>query len=149
MSKNSKKPKYRQEPNPTKNAQTLNNPDDNFKRRASWHISSLETEGDYGWHSVSLEDFEFIQARLSSFESMTWDEIFIQGKKQNHSCSINKLSPDAQKRLEAIGMDDIDCLHSLRLGATQRIWGVFAGGYLNLLWWDPDHQVYPCKKKHT
>lgn len=149
MSKKVKKPRSNQVSEPLKSPKIFNNPDDNFKRKASWHISNIETEGPYGWHSVTLEDFNFIQARLSNFESMTWDEIFIRGKKFNHSCDVRDLSPSALKRLGDIGMDDVDCLHSLRLGATQRIWGVFSDGCLNLLWWDPHHQVYPSQKKHT
>ncbi len=44
---------------------------------------------------------------------------------------------------------ETDALVSLRLGAKKRIWGVLEGSVLYVLWWDPHHEVYPSKKRHT
>ena len=40
-------------------------------------------------------------------------------------------------------------LVSLRLSGKQRIYGIQDRGVLLLLWWDPDHKIYPVKKKGT
>ena len=80
---------------------------------------------------------------------MTWNQISIDGKKQNHSVAIAQLSKETQKRLVEINIIDIDELFSLRLSGRERIWGILDKGVLNLLWWDPNHRVCPSIKKHT
>lgn len=54
-----------------------------------------------------------------------------------------------QERLDALGYGDQDRVVSLRLSAKERVSGVMESGVLNVLWWDPDHTVYPVEKKHT
>lgn len=46
-------------------------------------------------------------------------------------------------------MDDVDDLYQLHVTGPKRVWGIRFGPYLKLLWWDPDHQVYPVRKRHT
>lgn len=80
---------------------------------------------------------------------MTWSEILVDSKKQNHTIPIPELSKEAQSRLREIGNDDIDTLISLRLSGKRRVWGIRTGSTLSILWWDPEHRVCPSKKKHT
>lgn len=124
-------------------------PDILWNKKASWSISNLDMAGEFGWHTVDLKTFLYIQNKLSNFETMTWREIFIGAKKQNHSCSKDGFSLAAKKRLKELELDDYEELHSLRLEGKKRVWGIFEDGYFRILWWDPDHQVYPSKKKHT
>lgn len=49
----------------------------------------------------------------------------------------------------SIGLDDQDALVSLGLTGRERIWGFIANGVMNLLWWDPNHEVCPSLLKHT
>jgi ABC-type arginine transport system ATPase subunit len=90
-----------------------------------------------------------IRQKLVGFESMTWHEILVRGKKRNHSIPLNQLERKAQKRLEDLRLEDRDDLISLRLAGRQRIWGFRQGPVLSLLWWDPEHLVCPARKKHT
>ncbi len=104
----------------------------------------------YGWHEITPEELRMVRDRLSNFESMTWSEILVQGRKQHHTVKLHKLSNAARQRLEEIfGAIDVDFLVSLSLGSVERIWGVLDGRVLQVLWWDPGHQVYPSKLKHT
>lgn len=103
----------------------------------------------YGWEILDTEKLISLKNKLSNFESMTWSEILIQGKKSHHLVKIESLSKEAQKYLEKMGLDDVEELVSLRLSGEERVWGILAEGILNLLWWDPEHQVCPSLKKHT
>jgi len=42
-----------------------------------------------------------------------------------------------------------DHLTSLRMGGKQRLWGFLRAGVFHVLWWDPEHQIYPSWEKHT
>jgi hypothetical protein len=103
----------------------------------------------YGWHNLDPQKVDVIRSKLSNFESMTWAEILIKGKKQHHTVTVDQLCHEAQQRLESISCGDIDQLVSLHLNGVQRVWGILSEGVLNLLWWDPLHLVCPSLLKHT
>jgi hypothetical protein len=145
----SKKPKWEREPSPSKIAKFASNPDGYNDRNPAWRISKIEMVDPFGWHNLNAQEIKDIQTKLSEFESMTWNEISVQGKKQHHSVTIDQLSKEAQTRLKEKNIVDIDELFSLRLSGQQRVWGILEQGILNLLWWDPNHQVCPSNKKHT
>jgi len=103
----------------------------------------------FGWHVVTHSKVEEIRTRLGNFESMTWNQILVEGKKQHHSVEVWKLCKAAQARLEAIGLGDSAQLVSLSLSGKERIWGLRQGIALLVLWWDPEHEVCPSLLKHT
>jgi len=80
---------------------------------------------------------------------MTWSAIFLDAKKQNHSCDVASLSSKARTRLLEIGMDDQDKLWSIRLSSKKRLWGILDRGIFYIVWWDPNHQVYPSTLKNA
>jgi hypothetical protein len=80
---------------------------------------------------------------------MTWSEILVRGNKQNHLVRTASLCPEARARLAELRLDDIERLLALHLSGTERVWGIFTKGILTVLWWDPDHKVYPSHLKHT
>lgn len=72
---------------------------------------------------------------------MTWAEI-----DSHRSCGfmpVSELSKDAREYLVETQRDDVDQLYKLRLDKRARIWGIRRGDKLRILWWDPDHTVYP------
>jgi hypothetical protein len=118
----------------------------------AWRVSILETQDPYGWHTIDLTTFEHIRERLGNFETMTWRDILIVGKKQNHSVAVGRLCKQAKDRLEQLSLFGVEKLVSLRLSARERIWGIqdpMDKAVLKLLWWDPDHEICPSLKKYT
>ncbi|MDY6802274.1 MAG: hypothetical protein SXA11_00490 [Cyanobacteriota bacterium] len=144
-----KKPKATETPSPSKTPKTFVAPNDFYEQKPAWRVSKMVMDGDYGWEILDAEKLIFIKDKLSSFESMTWSEILIKNKKSNHLVKVGDLSKEAQDCLEKMGLDDVDRLLSLRLSGKERVWGILAEGILDLLWWDPQHQVCPSLKKHT
>ncbi len=135
--------------NLTKDPKLSSNPDDYYDRNPNWRISRIELCDPYGWHNLDVIMAIHIKEKLSYFETMTWREILLDSKKQNHFISVDKLSKKAQDRLIETNQDDVEELLSLRLNGKERIWGVVEQGTLNLLWWDPNHQICPSTKKNT
>lgn len=87
-----------------------------------------------------------IIGKLKAFERSTWPEIERAG---SHFIEVSAIIRDAQRRLEALKLDDTSDLFSLRLSGTERLWGLRSNDVFSLLWWDPDHQVCPAQLKHT
>jgi hypothetical protein len=85
--------------------------------------------------------------RLKSLESMTWEEI--DGPTGCHGVETWKLGKAARDRLTEIRQDDAAQLFSLRVTGRRRVWGILDEHVFRVLWWDPEHQVYPVEKKHT
>ena len=90
------------------------------------------------------QDIPFIEIaeRLKQYSQKTWGEI-MRDSKRDHKCDVAGLSKEAQKRLVAIKMDDIAELWRFRFTGTQRLWGIREGHTFRVLWWDPNHEIYP------
>jgi len=102
----------------------------------------------YGWHEVTGPTLEEVRRRLVNFESMTWTEILVRARKQNHSVRIEKLCADARREAAKI-VPDVEELISLHVTGIKRVWGVLREGVLQIIWWDPYHLVCPSTKPNT
>jgi hypothetical protein len=114
----------------------------------SWRIGSIDRQFPTPWTSLGPAIIEQIHGFLANLEKMTWPEACTGG----YPAQIVKLG-DAPKPvrdyLESVRRDDTDDLVELRIGGKPRIWGVRRGSVCHLMWWDPEHRVWPSIKKHT
>jgi hypothetical protein len=115
----------------------------------SWRVARLQLVDPYGWHEIGAAKLLEIRAKLANFESMTWNDIVVRGKKRNHTVGISEIRKDAQLHLSSLNLYDLDEVVSLHLTGTERVWGYREGAVLHVLWWDPDHQICPSLPKHT
>lgn len=104
----------------------------------------MELVDPFGWHGMSGENLLSVREKLASFESMTWSEILVRGKKFHHSISVSDITVEAQNRLEAAGLG-LEEVVSLRLSNLERVFGYLVNGVLVLLWWDPSHRICPSR----
>lgn len=93
--------------------------------------------------------FMEIHPKIKNFENKRWKEILSDEGKRNHEVSVSQICKDAQNRLSQIDLEDVEKLVSLRLTGRQRLWGIRSESFFRVLWWDPNHSVYPSKLKHT
>ncbi|MGK7944954.1 MAG: hypothetical protein AB4058_10850 [Microcystaceae cyanobacterium] len=149
MGKRKKPLRFKEEPLLAKKPKIASNPEEYYNHHPSWRVSKIQVVDPFGWHTLDGVKLEYVRAKLSHFESMIWREILLDSKKQNHTVSVDKISKTAQDHLRDIGLDDLEKLTSLHLSGEERVWGFIIQGVMNLLWWDPNHQVYPSHKKHT
>ena len=125
---------------------TLNEQNEN---KPVWRLEIVDIEHpNWGWKNVNNNLIYEVLEKLKNYESMTWNEIF-SNKKQNHHVPIINLAKDAIKRLEELNLNDHRSLYRLRFSGKQRVWGILSGIVFKILWWDEDHTVCPCEKKHT
>jgi len=114
-----------------------------------WRVSLLETVEPFGWHTSEQGELLQVKQRFASFESMTWKQILCQAGYRNHFVSRDRLCADAQKRLREMGQDDVDSVISLGITQKSRVFGIMEHNVLKVLWWDPEHLVYPVEKPNT
>ena len=93
-----------------------------------------------------------ILPKLKEFEKLTWREIeeqlypsYGKYKTKNHSISIDRLCPEAQRRLKELKQDDIEEVFSLRLAGKLRLFGIRHNNCFRLLWIDFNHEICPSK----
>lgn len=75
-------------------------------KNPAWRISKMEVGDPFGWHILDENEIQFVRDKLKEFESMTWDQILVKAKKQNHSIPIDNLIKDAQNRLTEIKLHE-------------------------------------------
>jgi hypothetical protein len=111
--------------------------------KACWRVKRVQVVDPYGWHDLTASDLVYIRSKLSEFETMTWNEIFIDGKKWNHSIQISQLRcAKARKWLRDNLPDQLE-LWTIRFNNRQRVWGIFGEGAYQIIFWDPTHQIMP------
>lgn len=129
---------------PPKGARAGVNPEYANQQTPVWSIIIFDHESEWGKDRCQEEDSLWVHIfpGLLNYEKRTWGEI-LGNRKRDHSCSIDSISKKARDRLKELKLDDIDSLFRFRLSGKQRVWGIREGRVFKLLWWDPDHEVYP------
>jgi hypothetical protein len=115
-------------------------------RKAAWRLRRVQMADPYGWHQLKHEQLIYVQEKLSAFESMTWNEIFVDSKKQNHDIAVSELRCGHARRWMRRNMPDQPTLWTLRFSGAERVWGIFSEGIYQILFWDPEHLIYPTNR---
>ena len=115
--------------------------------------TSADIKGEWSWgqkRSWGKSTWnEIIFPHISSYKEKTWLEIEneVSGKhKRNKSYTIDKICHEAQRRLGEIQLEDLDEIFRFRLASRQRLYGFRICEVFFILWWDPDHKIYPLSK---
>lgn len=85
---------------------------------------------------------------------LTWGEIMSQmtgpyhrRRPKHNSYNFGAVCATAQCRLAELRLDEIfEEFFRFRLSGEKRLWGFRTGDVFHLLWWDPDHGVYPTER---
>ncbi|MBC3185082.1 hypothetical protein H7347_00545 [Corynebacterium sp. zg-331] len=88
---------------------------------------------------------------LDDVSGKTWQECENETSgrhKRNHYHDVTDLADDARRRLQYLD-DSEEQVFRFRLDGTGRLWGVRSGDLFRILWYDPEHAVYPVGKRHT
>lgn len=123
------------------------------KKKPVWRFSKFDSSHPK-WGSSQV-NYEELEAKLVSFEKMTWQEIdSASGGRSNgtnnHFLPIGEIDSDAQVRFAELHLEEFaDNLYSLRVDGKHRLIGILTEGIFEFLWNDPDHEVCRSNKKHT
>lgn len=109
-----------------------------------WSFVLVDIGARWSFSKMKGRELARVLKRLGEFEKMTWAVIEAAG---SHFVEVSKIINDARKRLSKIKLEDTDSFFSLRMNGKRRIWGIRKRHILYILWWDPNHEVYPSSKK--
>lgn len=115
-------------------------------QRPAWRFGCIDMGGRWGWHLAAPDARQNVYEKLRTLEVTHWYDLDRSG---SHSVARDRLIRDAQRRLETLKRDDEDEIYSLRLSGKERVWGFRRQNVLEILWWDPNHEVCPATLKHT
>lgn len=111
-----------------------------------WRINSRYIDLDHrewGWETrLDIKEFfGLLEKHLHRFETTEWIEL----QKQNscHPIPVEKIIDKAQRRLYEKCPPGIDSLFQIKVGGKRRVWGERKEDILYLIWYDPDHTIYP------
>jgi hypothetical protein len=113
-----------------------------------WAFRIVDLGGPWCWSALGGAALREVLQRLKELESMTWAAIE-NGTGSHFIDDLGGLCKRARDRLVEIRQDDTAALFSLRISGKRRVWGIRDAHVLRVLWWDPEHEVYPSQKRHT
>lgn len=137
-----KQPKTDIEPNPQKRPKWADHHIEGSP--LAWRFSACDRGGPFSWAAIegtnSLHD---VISRLAAFEQMTWADII---RARCHPIECHRLEKPARDRLVEINQDDLDELMAFHITGPNRVWCIKDQNIMRVLWWDPEHQVYPVER---
>lgn len=125
-------------------------PDGRGNEPICYRFAMVDTGGPWGFDKLDGPAFVEIADTLKSFETMTMNELFSGEHGQVYSLAdLRRVNPEAYRRIVRLGREDFEEVGRLRLGGKKRLHGYRRRNVFYLLWWDPRHEVFPSRKKHT
>ncbi|WP_200827512.1 hypothetical protein [Thermomonospora echinospora] len=110
----------------------------------------MDHEGPWGFDKVEPETLRWLFDRLGQLETMTVNEIFNRGDYPGKDYDVETIpNVEALDRLEQIGLADMTKIWCLRLQGEPRLYGFLHGHVFHIVWWDPKHEIWPSRLKHT
>lgn len=115
-----------------------------------WRFRYLDREGPWGLAHLPQEQVHALIADMTKFESQTIDELFHRGEWPGKCHDVAALpNHKALERLDILGIPDMTKIWKLRVSGPGRLWGFLVDHVFHVVWWDPNHEVWPSKIKHT
>jgi hypothetical protein len=126
-------------------------PEGDVGTRMSWRFGFVDHEGPWSFEEVSAPEFCSVLRKLRDLESMTVSEVFSGSGQPGKDYTISEIpNGAAYLRLEEMGLADMTKMSALRLGGESRLWGFrHDRSIFYIVWWDPRHEIWPSRKKHT
>jgi len=90
-----------------------------------------------------------ILKKLGSYETMTVGELFQPGSRHGKTYPVGDMPAGGPERLLEIDRDDETEISRVLLTSKSRLYGFLREHIFYVLWYDPKHEVWPSRKKHT
>lgn len=107
----------------------------------------------YGWNNVSYHEFcsrTGIMRKLLNFEKKKWSECEkIAGSHKHfswHPVEYENFPKKERQYLTEKYSDKVDCFYQISLSGKERIIGYKNNNVFYPIWFDKNHELFPCKK---
>ncbi len=136
------------EPIPTgKRAVVTQTPREDDSVRISWRLGDADLNGQWRWtqENIGADRAMEVLAFMAEMDKLSWAAAQQGWRPRAKRVDTVGICAEAQDRLVQLAKDDLDHLEEWRMGGAQRIWGFRIGHICHVLWWDPDHSVWPSE----
>ncbi|WP_404955196.1 hypothetical protein [Streptomyces sp. 147326] len=117
--------------------------------RLTWRFAHVDHDGPWGFDQIPPQTLGEILRKLRDCESLTLNELRRSTDLFKEYELPSGLCKEALDRLSAMGRELMPSIHRLRFQGKQRLYGFLDGNTFHVVWWDPEHQVYPSAKRNT
>jgi len=152
MGRSNRKVKHEFEPTGDKKAFIFEKPEGYYNSPPVFSFKKYDANAPWSTSSDNKPVVDSIMKNLSGMEGLYWKDIIKSsgGRKHgtnSHPIKIADLTVEARKRAEKIKLYESE-LFSLRLQGDVRLWGLIEpkDGRFFVIWYDPNHKVYPVMK---
>lgn len=125
-------------------------PESIFQMNVVWIEGGADQDGE--WSSGTprawcrVEWAEHVAPKAEEWTRLTWSEIHQlsseSGHRMHHFHDTADIIDEAQVRLHEIERYE-DRVFRFRCGGTKRVWGLRYGAEFHVVWYDPEHEIYP------
>lgn len=117
--------------------------------RLCWRFTHVDHGSRWDFRSVEPDLLCEILVKLAHCESMTLNEVRNTRKFLVEYDLPGKLCKEALDRLAVMRRDDMTKIHRLDFKGKQRLYGFLEGNVFNVVWWDPEHEIWPWVPRNT
>jgi len=152
-----REPRIENVPAAAKEARASENPTSIYGLQMEWCPLRSDCDGAWSWGQERKwpdKDWEdTIGPALSDLAKLTWGEIVSQTTggnerhKKHHDMDVTVIADEALARWIERGLEEYDTAFRFRLGNKPRLWGFRTASKFNIVWWDPEHKIYPVEHK--
>lgn len=143
--------RMRMDPASKKGPRRSEDPKSIMQLRVTWSDQRADRSGSWTWGPREWDSSTWsavIYPKLEEWEKLKWSEVcsFTSGSGHylHHSQDLESIVKEARERWQELEID-ADEAFRFRLGSTRRLWGYRIGAHFQVLWWDPDHNIYPTE----
>lgn len=117
--------------------------------RLCWRFTHVDHDGRWGFGNIEPPLLTEILRKMADCESMTLYEIRRTRKLLVEYELPSGLCKEALDRLAAMRRDEMTSIWRLDFKGKQRLYGFLEGNVFHVVWWDPEHEVYPWSPRNT
>jgi hypothetical protein len=122
----------------------------NSEDRLCWRFTHADKDGPWGFGHLESDAICELLAQLVKFESMTVNEAFHAGDYPGKCYDLDALPNQlARERLDVLNLADQTKIWRLRISGTGRLYGFLTGNVFHVVFWDPDHEIWPSQLRNT
>jgi hypothetical protein len=122
-------------------------------RRPVFSLEHADRGSEHSFHfTLNESESKAVLDFLRDISTTTWGELRGQTwstksktHRKHHEHAVDDLCAEAKARLAAMKLDEVvgEDLFRFRVNARGRLWGFLTEHTFHVLWWDPEHDVYP------
>ena len=119
------------------------------ERKLAWRLGKIQLADPYGWHVLGATEMAEMKDKLGYLESSTWKDVFVRDARNNHMIEAAKLKCPIARKWMVDHLPDQPLLWTIRVSGSGRIWGIISEGAYQIVFWDPEHLIWPTPLKNT